>query len=310
MTKKVVIAGGSGFIGHALVREFDKAGYVVVVLSRSGSPVKGAEVRQWDGETLGPWAEELERAEAVINLAGENIAQHWSKRTMQQILNSRVLSTRVIGQAISAASIPPKVWVNASAVGYYGDREGEELTESSAPGPKREFLVDVCVAWEHEVASTNTPQTRKTWMRTGLVIGRGGGVFEPLYMLTKWFLGGHVGNGSQYMPWIHMDDLAGMFRWAVENEAVAGPVNGTSPEPVNNRFFMATMRAVVGRPWAPPVPGFMLKIVAALGGPPASLLLEGQRALPGAAMEKGFEFKYKVLAHAIEDLIKRGRRSK
>jgi uncharacterized protein len=300
---KIVIAGGSGFIGHALIKELGAAGYEVTVLSRDGKSVKGADVVKWDGEHVGPWAEELEGAKAVINLAGESVVQHWSEASKQRILLSRVLSTRAIGQAITAAANPPEVWINASAVGYYGDRKAEELTEASAPGPRGSFLVDVCVAWENEIATAATPRTRKAWLRIGFVLGRGGGAFEPLYSLTKWFLGGHVGNGSQSLSWIHVQDLARLFRWVVESP-VEGAINGTSPESVTNRYLMASLRAVVGRPWAPPVPAFMLKVVAGLGGPPASLMLESQRALPAKALESGFKFEYTNLTATFSDLVR------
>jgi uncharacterized protein (TIGR01777 family) len=301
---KVVIAGGSGFIGRALVGEFKKAGYEVTVFSRSGRGVRGAEAVRWDAEHLGDWARELEGATALINLAGETIAQHWNDSVKAQLLSSRILSTRVLGEAIAVCASPPPVWINASGVGYYGDRGGEELTEASAAGPKGNFVADMAAAWEHEMQAASTP-VRKAWIRTGMVLGRGGGAFEPLYGLTRWFMGGHVGSGAQFVSWIHLDDLARLYRWIVENP-VEGAVNGTAPAPATNRFFMATLRGVVGRPWAPPVPAFMLRLVALLGGPPASLLLEGQRALPAVALERGFKFRYTDLSRALGNLVDRG----
>lgn len=302
---KVVIAGGSGFIGHALIKHFQDLGYEAVVLSRSPSTDPVARIVAWDGETVGEWAKELEGAKAVINLSGESIVKHWSKEAKARILTSRVQSTRAIGQAIPQCAAKPDVWINASAIGYYGDRGGEELTEDSKPGPRGHFLVDTCVAWEQMVHESEVGSTRKVILRTGIVLGRGGGTFEPLYKLTKFFLGGHHGNGSQFMSWLHLEDLVRLFEHCAEHP-IEGVVNATAPNPVTNQFLMASLRAVVGRPWSPPVPAFALKLVSMIGGPEASLLLEGQRVLPKRALQEGFAFKYTEVTDALRQLVKTG----
>jgi hypothetical protein len=217
-------------------------------------------------------------------------------------LESRIYSTKVIGEAIQACASPPKVWINSSAIGYYGDRGSEELNESSAHGAKGHFLVDVCVAWEDEQARADTPGTRKVRLRTGVVLGKGSQAFEPLKKVAKFYFGGSVGNGKQYMSWIHIQDLAELFLWAAENE-VEGPVNGTAPAPATNEDLMAMIRAVMRRPWAPPLPALVLRLLSFFGGPDASLLLDSQRALPAVAIEKGFEFKFGGLREAITDLV-------
>jgi uncharacterized protein (TIGR01777 family) len=300
MKGKIVLAGGAGYIGKALSKDFADD-YDVVVLARK--PLEdGQKFAIWDGRTLGPWQSELEGVVAVINLSGESIAKHWSESNKLSMLESRIYSTKVIGEAIAACQSPPKVWINASATGYYGDRGSEELTESSQPGAKGHFLVDVCVAWEDEQVRADTPQTRKVRVRTGVVLGKRSAAFEPLRKATACFVGGHIGSGKQYMSWVHITDLAAMFRWAVESE-VEGPVNGTAPTPVTNEDLMTMMRAVMRRPWAPPLPAFVLRLMTLLGGPEASLLLEGQRVLPRVAEEMGFEFEFGGLREAITDLV-------
>jgi uncharacterized protein len=303
---RVILAGGSGFLGHALSGHLLSAGYDVVILSRSAGVSDGVRKVEWDGRTVGAWASELEGAAAVINLAGESIARHWSKDAKTRILESRVRGAEAISAAISQCNEKPGVWVNASATGYYGDRGAEELDESSPPGKRGDFLVDTCVAWEARASETTI---RNVQIRIGLVLGVGGGVFEPLYGLTRFFLGGPAGSGEQYMSWIHIDDLARLFVACVGNPSFAGPVCGTAPSPVTNRFFMATLRALMNRPWAPPAPAFVLRLVDAIGGPPAGLLLEGQRVQPRKAMENGFAFTYPDLSAALSDLIARKRRA-
>jgi uncharacterized protein (TIGR01777 family) len=299
---KIVIAGGSGFIGKALVQHLSDRNEVVV-LSRHPRAGLAAREAEWDGKSVGDWAVELEGAEAVINLSGASISKHWSQEYKLQILESRLDSTRAIGQAIAGCSIPPNVWINGSATGYYGNRGDELLNEDSAPGRKGEFLVDTCVAWEHEQERAQCSSTRKVRIRTGLVLGQGGGALAPLQTLARFFLGGAVGNGQQYMSWIHISDLVGLIQWILDSERVEGPVNGTAPEPERNDHFMAVLRAVLKRPWAPPVPAFVLRLVSAFGGPEASLLLDGQKVMPTKALQGGFHFKFLNLRDALADLL-------
>lgn len=303
---KVVIAGGTGFIGAAVSRELKGAGYEPVLLSRAPSYAIDPDVpRQvaWDGRTQGAWAAELDGALAIVNLAGSPISAHWSKKNKLSIVESRVESTRAIGEAISSASAPPVVWVNGSAVGYYGNRGDEELEEDSQPGQRGDFLADTCVAWEEEQIRANAPKTRKVRLRSGIALGRGGGVLQPLMLATMFFLGGRIGPGTQYISWIHVADLARIVRWAIETDA-EGAVNGTAPNPATNDDFMAMLRAVLRRPWAPPMPAWALRLVEFFFGPPASLLLDGQRAIPAAAMRGGFEFNFPQLREAMVDVLR------
>lgn len=298
---KVVVAGGTGFVGTEVVALLIRLGHDVVVLSRGKQGPHGSRTVNWNGELSGPWTTELDGALAVINLTGEPIVSKWTKEAKDAIINSRVRSTEAIGKAISACSAPPQVWVNASAIGYYGDRGSEELTESSQPGPRRDFLVDTCVAWEAAVDRTPTPTTRKTIVRLGLVLGRKGGALPQLLKITQWFLGGQVGPGDQYVSWIHIKDLARLIVFAIDHE---GPkvLNGTAPDPSTNRFFMAVIRGVVGRPWAFPIPAFFLRIANWFGAPEPRLLLDSQRVFPKAALDAGFKFEFDDLRDALREL--------
>lgn len=304
MMSKVVIAGGSGFVGTALADLLNKLDFEVVVLSRKGTAPPGARGVKWDGESLGPWATELDGAKAVVNLTGSHIAVKWTKEAKREILESRVRSTQVVGQAIRGCEHPPEVWINASGIGIYGDRGGEELTESSPIGKRGHFVVDTAFAWEEMHRQEQTPQTRKTTVRIGVVLGRNGGALEPLKKFTGMFLGGHHGPGSQILSWIHIDDLARILAWCIQNEAPQ-VVNATAPVPCTNRYFMATLRAVMGRPWSPPVPGLVLQLASGLfGAPDASLILEGQRVIPKAMMDAGFRFTHEEVREALVQLVK------
>jgi hypothetical protein len=297
MPGKVVLAGGNGYIGKRLSRHLSNLGYEIVVLSR-----QEAGCISWDGRNLGPWTSELEGALAVVNLAGVSVSKPWTEANRLAIFESRVESTRVLGKAIAGLKVPPKVWVNSSAIGYYGDRGDEILTESSPAGAKGNFLANLCVAWEDEVDRAATPQTRKVKVRTGVVFGQGSLAFEPLRKAVLFFAGGQFGNGRQYMSWIHVHDLVRLMQWAIESE-LSGAVNATASEPVQSFELMATMRAVMRRPWCPPVPAFVLKVISFLGGPDSSLLLESQRAIPAAAAASGFVFDYPRLREALVDLM-------
>lgn len=300
---KVVVAGGSGFVGGALVSLLVQLKYDVVVLSRQGLASAGARGVAWDGVTVGAWSDKVDGADAIVNLTGSPISRKWTKEARNEILTSRVRSTEALGKAVLAATSKPKVWVNASAVGFYGDRGAEELNELSGPGRRGSFLVDTCVAWEATFDRCETcPETRKTKVRIGVVLGRTGGALPPLARLARYFLGGHLGSGAQYVSWIHIKDLARLLVHTIESDM--GPVvNATAPAPVSNRFFMATLRGLLGRPWAPPVPAFALEVANWFGAPDPALVLESQRVLPNVAREAGFRFEYEDLRDAMQSLL-------
>lgn len=298
----VVIAGGTGLIGEELTAQLTRLGYSVVCLTRSTEAPTGARAEIWDGANFGTWQLAVDGAAAVINLAGSPISAKWTPETRNRILQSRVASTQILGRAIAEAKNPPPVWINGSAVGYYGDRGDELLTETSEPGKRRDFLVDTCVAWEASMDRVEVGDVRKVKLRTGIVLSDDGGALPPLTNLTRWFLGGHQGPGSQYVSWIHIKDMARLIFYCMENP-ISGPVNAVGPHPCTNRFLMATLRGVIGRPWAPPVPAFALQLASLFGAPDPSLLLYSQRAEPRVLLESGFQFEFDDLRDALMGLV-------
>ncbi|MBS1723028.1 MAG: TIGR01777 family oxidoreductase [Armatimonadetes bacterium] len=297
---RVVIAGGTGFLGRAAVSEFKEAGYDVVVLSRSGKVVDGAEVVRWDPNGAGDWYSTLEGAHAVVNLCGESLLQRWTPKALKAIRESRLGTTAVIGAAVGACKEPPKVWVNMSAVGFYGNTGQREVSEASPSA--NDFLGKLCQEWEDEVDKAVTPATRKVKVRGGLILGQGGQPYETLCKVTKMFLGGPLGSGAQYMPWIHVRDFARLLLWAVQGD-VRGAVNATAPKPVTNAVFMDAMRAAIGRPPAPPAPAFAVESVCKAMGWDPNMLLGGTRAVPAIPLANGFEFEFGDLHEALRDIV-------
>ena len=298
LVPRVVIAGGSGFIGRQLVEEFSTAGYEIIVLSRSGSEIAGAKVVKWDGLTVGEWPGFLSGAQAVINLSGESVSTKWTDESKARIRDSRVRSTETIGKAIRTCPIPPAAWINASAIGFYGDRGEEEVNENSSAGTG--FLAETCLAWEAAQDNAETPGVRKTKIRVGVVLGKGGGAMEEMLKYAKRFLGGAQGSGNQWVSWIHVEDLARIFRWAVENP-VPGIVNGVAPSPARNKILMQEVRRAVNRPWSPPVPGPILKMVGSILGVESGLLLVSEKVR--STVLGDFVFKFPTLYAAIQDIV-------
>lgn len=297
---KVVVAGASGFIGRALCDRLSRDGYQVIALSRTPRAQLCATSVVWNPRKVGDWAQHFESAEAVINLSGAPITLRWTAENRKLILESRTMSTHTFGEAIAQCHNPPKVWINGSAIGYYGDRGDEVLTEQSSPGSG--FLADTCRKWEEAVVPFDIPQTRKAQIRIGIVLGNGGGGLPTLTALTKYFLGGTAGRGDQYQSWIHLDDLVGLMKHAML-EPISGPINGTAPNPVTNRELMETLRSQMSRPWSPPVPSFALNLVGKLIGPDSELLLESARVIPQRALESNYQFRYPDLREALQDIL-------
>lgn len=302
--KKAVVAGGSGFVGKAVLEQFKKEGWETVVLSRSVKPVPGADrVVVWDAASGGPWEAEVSGAGAVVNLTGESVMTRFTLEAKRKILSSRVDSTRAIAAAIASASVTPSAWVNASAIGFYGDGQDRELCEASPRGSG--FLAETCEAWEKAFFAPDLPGVRRAAIRVGIVLGRGGGAFEQLSRVTKMFAGGALGTGRQYMSWIHLDDIARMFVWASQNP-VSGVFNGTAPAPVTNAEMMSAFRGVYGRPPIPPAPAFMVRLMAGAMNLEPDVILEGARVLPRMPLAHGFEFLHPSLGKALDGLADAG----
>ncbi|RYG47527.1 TIGR01777 family protein [bacterium] len=293
----VVVAGATGFIGKRLCDHLKETGWNVLRLVRDGQEGE----LHWDGIAPGDWEKGLEGAAAVINLAGAPITLPWTEENRELIRDSRTQSAEAIARAILKAESPPEVWVNSSAVGFYGDRGDELITEEAPAGT--EFLSEVCVAWEEAAARWELPKTRLVLMRTGVVLGRGGGAFEPLLSLSKAFLGGAAGDGRQWMPWISLDDMCRMYAFALDEEKAEGPLNGVAPEPVRNADLMASVRKALGRPWAPSAPEFALNLASKVGGPDPSMLLDSMRVVPRRAKTLGFTWKDRDLDALVAKLV-------
>lgn len=294
---RVTITGGTGLIGRRLVRALRERGDEVTVLSRS----PGRAERELDVEAVG-WnpgagpapAAALEGRDGVVNLLGENVAQRWTAKARREIRESRVLGTRNLVAGIAGLEHPPSVLVSASAVGYYGSRGAEVVTEDEPPGEG--FLADVCVAWELEAARAEELRMRVVLLRTGVLLDASGGALEKMLPPFRAGIGGPVAGGRQYVPWIHGDDLAGLQLRALDDEAWSGPFNAAAPEPVTNRELSKALGRALGRPALLPVPGAALRV---LYGEMAEIVTEGQRALPARPLELGYEFRRPELDDAL-----------
>jgi hypothetical protein len=303
MGQRIILAGGSGFIGRTLAREFSTRGFEVVVLTRSPrGRSDGIREIAWDGKNSGAWIQFFDGAAAVINLTGKNINCPHTPENLREILASRVNSVNAIAAALGQLNTPPRVWVQAGAVGFYGDGKDCLRDENSPAG--NDALAEICRCWEDTFNSADAPATRKVLLRTGFVLGRDGGALPVLARLTKWFLGGAAGSGRQYISWIHLADLARMFVAAVDNEKLSGPFNAVAPAPVTNAEFMRELRGVLGRPWSPPAPEFAVRLGARLMRSEPSLALAGQHCVPGKFLEAGFEFQFPRLRPALENLCR------
>jgi uncharacterized protein (TIGR01777 family) len=301
---RVVIAGGSGFLGLPLAQRLSAEGHDVLILTRrSGFTAGNGRVRavMWTphGEA-GGWASEVDGAGAVVNLAGESIAKRWTAARKQRILESRLLATRSMVAAIRRAAAPPPVLVNGSAVGYYGPHGDEIVTEETRAGG--DFLAHVCVQWEAEAERASSDRTRVVCVRTGLVLETCGGALPQMLPPFRFGVGGPVGTGHQYWPWIHRDDWIALVKWTIQSPSVSGPVNATAPHPVTNREFATALGRAIRRPSLLPMPAPALRLI--LGEMADGLLLSGQRAIPQRAERGGFTFRYPHVDEALQAVLK------
>ncbi|WP_408095455.1 TIGR01777 family oxidoreductase [Peredibacter sp. HCB2-198] len=298
---RVLVTGASGFVGQRVVKELLKNKHEVVVLTRNiaksalnlGSRCKFV---QWDAVSV-PSQQAFEGVEAVINLMGEGLAdKRWDDAQKRRIHDSRINGTHLLIKAIADMPKKPKVLVSASAVGIYGNRDAEEITETSTTGS--DFLANLCKEWEAEAFKAKDLGLRVVVVRTGVVLGRGGGALKKMLPVFKLGAGGPIGNGKQFMSWIHVDDLASIYVEAVTNPTLQGAVNGTAPYPATNKEFTKALGKALHRPALMPVPAFALK---AAFGEMSSVLLEGQRVLPKKIKEQKFRFHYPTLEMALKE---------
>lgn len=301
---RVLITGGTGLIGRQLSRALAAEGHEVIVLTRAPDRVKnvpaGIKLQKWDGQSVEGWGELVDGAGAIVNLAGAGIAdRRWSRERKQEIRQSRINAGKAILEAIAAASAKPSVLIQASAVGYYGTRTGDtQVTESFSPGG--DFLPKVCFDWEASTAAVKKYGVRRAVIRTGVVLSNEGGAFPKQVLPFKLFIGGPVGSGKQWYPWIHIEDEVRAIRFLIANENAEGPFNLCAPNPVTNKEFSKLIGEILGRPSFLPAPAFALRL---LFGEMAVVLLEGQRAVPQRLLELGFRFKYETPRAALQNLL-------
>jgi uncharacterized protein (TIGR01777 family) len=302
---KILLTGATGLIGRSLCRLLIEEGREVVALSRrplrvaAAMDLAGVIAFQWEPTAGLPPVEAWDGVEAVIHLAGEPVAARWTEEQKRRIRDSRVKGAQNLVAGMRAARRPPKVLVSASAVGFYGDRGDEILDESSKPGA--DFLSELCFDWEAEAARARELGVRVALVRTGVVLSPSGGALEKMLLPFKLGLGGRVGDGRQWFPWIHIDDIAGIFLHALASPAVNGPINGVAPGIVTNKEFTRELAAALNRPAFFPVPKFALR---ALLGEMSQVVTSGQRAVPQVAQDTGYQFKYPNLKSALEVLVK------
>ena len=304
---RVIITGGTGFQGRPLSANLVNAGYEVIVLSRNPQAYKeqlpsGVRIEQWDGQSAQGWGMLAEGAEAIINMAGENMAAgRWTEKSKQIIRSSRINAGKAVTEAIAQAKDKPKVVIQASAVGYYPSGSDQVLTEESPNG--NDFQASVCLDWEASTVLVEQSGVRRVVIRTGIPLSPEGGVLGRYLLPFKLFAGGPLGSGKQWTPWIHMADQIGAIRFLLENPLTSGIYNLCSPNPVSNKQFAQAIGKAMGRPSVVPVPGFALNMV--FGEMADEMLLVGWRALPKRLQEAGYVFRFPEIGPALQDLLKK-----
>jgi uncharacterized protein (TIGR01777 family) len=302
---RVLITGGTGLIGGTLTRELGEAGHEVVVLTRDPAkarPTRGVRAVAWDAATPGGWGELVDAGTAIVNLAGESIGEgRWTAEKKRRIRESRVKASEAVAAAIAAAiaagRAKPRVLLQGSAVGFYGPRGQEKVTEADPPGD--DFLARVCRDWEAATAGVEALGVRRALLRTGVVLAHEGAL-PKMVLPFKMFAGGPVGDGRQGFPWIHLADEVGAIRFLLDHDQANGPFNLTAPNPVSNRELARALGRVLHRPSFLPAPGFALRAVL---GEISEMLLGGQYAVPKHLLELGYRFRFPQIEDALRDLL-------
>ncbi len=312
MNRRIIIAGGNGFLGRILTADFLHQKDEVMVLTRS--PLMrddGAKEIEWDGRMAGDWMRFFEGAAVVVNLAGRSVDCRYHARNRQLIFNSRVDSTRVLGEAIERCAKPPAIWLNASTATIYKhslERPMDEHGEIGAtPEAKDEFSVEVAQAWERALDEADTPRTRKIALRMAMVLGVGGGVFPVLRRLVRCGLGGKMADGDQFVSWIHEADLSRSIQWLVARDDFCGAVNLAAPNPIANREMMRVLRKTCGRPFGLPATAWLLEAGAFLLRTETELVIKSRRVVPGRLLKSGFAFTFPTMEAALLDILRRFR---
>ncbi len=301
--KKIVLAGGNGYLGQVLAKHYSSLAEEVIILARK-SKAKQANIRTvvWDGKSEGTWAQSLQHADLLVNLCGKNVNCRYTPKNQKEIISSRVTPTRLLNWVIERMENPPKVWINITSATIY--RHAEDCAQDEIKGEiGYGFSVNVCKKWEASFFETPTPGTRKVALRMGIVLGRVDGIFPRLLNLVRFGLGGQQGNGQQYVSWIHEQDVALSTEWILTHHHIEGIVNCTAPNPIKNHELMRLIRKAYGIWLGLPCPTWMLGIGAWLIGTETELILKSRWVLPGILLADGFKFQYPNADAAIRDLV-------
>jgi uncharacterized protein (TIGR01777 family) len=300
---RIAVTGATGLIGRRLVAALKDRGDDVVALVRDPDRARetlGVEAVRWDTTAGPPPSEALSGADGVVHLAGEPIAQRWSGEVKQKIGDSRTIGTANLVNAIAAADPRPKVLVSTSAAGYYGDRGAEELPETAPPGPPDDFLATLCVEWERAAETASQHGLRVVIQRNGVVLDKSGGALAQMLPAFKAFVGGPVAGGRQYVPWIALEDVVGLYLQAIDDDRWSGPVNAAAPAPATNAELSKALGRALHRPALMPVPGFAVKL---LFGEMGEVVLASQRLVPARALELGYQFRRPELDAALKQTL-------
>lgn len=300
---KLMIAGGTGFLGSVMVSYFKDTFDEIVLLSRKQKKSQHhCRTAIWDAKTIGPWASELDDASVLINITGRSVDCRYNQKNKDLILNSRVDSTKVLGEAISHCKNPPKVWLNSSTATIYRHSLDKQMDEESGEMGKG-FSVSVAKAWEKAFFETKTPNTRKIALRTAIVLGKNGGALQPMIKITKLGLGGKQGSGNQKFSWIHEDDFVQIIDFCIKNETIEGAINVVSPYPSDNKTMMRLLRKTLNVPFGIPSNKTFLEIGAFVINTETELLLKSRNVIPKRLLNAGYTFLYQDLEVALKELI-------
>ncbi len=304
---KIVLAGGTGFLGDYLAAHFSRQEYEVVIFSRKlrKNAPKNIRYAVWDGENLGDWAKELEGAKALINLAGRTVDCRYTEENKRQIMESRTHSTRVLGEAVAACVEPPEVWFNSSTATIYNHTElSQAANDEYSTNTGSDFSMTVAKEWERVLNEAPTPKTRKIALRISIALGKGGGAMVPLLRLAKLWFGGAQGGGQQAFSWVHIEDIARSIDFLMEHTELSGVFNIAQPHPISNAELMRALRRAVRRSWGLPMPRFLVKMGAVLIGTEAELILKSRNVVSRRLKEAGFQFKYDNINDALNEIVR------
>ncbi len=300
--KKIIIAGGTGFLGTSLANHYSNQDTEIIILTRGKSKIRGGiQYESWDGKTIGSWIKVIDNSDIVINLNGKSVDCRYTKKNKSLIYSTRLESTNILGQAILQCNTPPKLWINSASATIYRhsvDKEMDEYTGEFGEG----FSIDVCQKWEAAFNQFELKQTRKVILRTGIVLGKSGGPMKPLKMLAKLGFGGKQGSGEQYVSWLHEYDFVNIIDFIASNQDINGAYNITAPTPLPNSDFMKAIRQALKIRVGISMPRWLLELGAIITGTETELILKSRRVVPAKLLEAGYHFKFKEINKALFNL--------